>query len=315
MSKYDTSSIKTFDNEVVQQKLENQLITAMDMNQFITPDYSLAATPGMKIKIRTYHGNGDVEDVAMGAGNTGDIGAFYTEEEYEVGTTQGRVPYFDEQEMNDPTAIDKAIQYLSEQLTNDMTNKIVAEFQKGSNVAVKFSWDFAGVVDAIASMPDEKNEGLFMVINKKDYAKFQKNLGESLKYIEAFARSGYVGTVAGVPVYVTAAVPEGDAFLATKEAVTCFTKKGVTTESERDANTRKNTLYGRVVRVIALTNDNKVVRLVAKDWTYTAVVSPTGNPAEQGWFERSGSAAPYTYTATTDTTVQSGKTYYSRSIA
>ena len=46
----------------------------------------------------------------------------------------------------------------------------------------------------------------------------------------------------------------------------------------------------------------------AKPATYTAVTNPTGNPSEQGWYEKSGD----TYVLTTDTTVQSGKTYYTK---
>lgn len=260
-SKYDTANILVFDNEILAQKLENQLITTLDMNQYITTDYSLSAVPGMSIEIHTYHGTGDVEDLGMGEGNTGDIGANYTTEKYEVETTQGRVPYFDEQQMNDPVAIDKAIQHLSEQLTNDLTEKIVAELDKASNKVPGFTFDFAGVVEAIASMPGENNDGLFMLINKKDYATFQKNLNDSLQYVEAFARTGYVGSVAGVPVVMTAAVPAGTAYIASKEAVTAFVKKGVEVEQERDANTRKNTIYGRKVMVVALTNDDKVVKL------------------------------------------------------
>lgn len=40
--------------------------------------------------------------------------------------------------------------------------------------------------------------------------------------------------------------------------------------------------------------------------TYTAVENPSGNPAEQGWYEKSGN----TYSQTTDTAVVEGKTYY-----
>lgn len=40
--------------------------------------------------------------------------------------------------------------------------------------------------------------------------------------------------------------------------------------------------------------------------TYTAVTNPTGNPAQQGWYEKSGDV----YSLTTDTEVESGKTYY-----
>ena len=43
--------------------------------------------------------------------------------------------------------------------------------------------------------------------------------------------------------------------------------------------------------------------------TYTAVENPSGNPAEQGWYEKSGN----TYSQTTDTEVVEGKTYYVKS--
>lgn len=264
-NRYDTAAIKVFPNEVLEVKLENQLTTALDMNQFITTDYSLTANPGMSIKVRTYTGSGNVEDVGMGVGNSGDIGSSFSETSYAVGTTQGRVVYYDEQQMDDPTAIDKAIQHLSEQLTNDVTRKIVAELEKGTNKIYNYGFDFAGTVDAIASFPDEttKDEALFMLINRKDYAKLQKNLGTALQYVEDFVRKGYVGTVAGVPVYMSDAVTEGTAYLGTRAAVTAYIKKGNEVEQERDANLRKNSIYARNVKVIALTNDNKVVVLKA----------------------------------------------------
>lgn len=45
------------------------------------------------------------------------------------------------------------------------------------------------------------------------------------------------------------------------------------------------------------------------DEVYVAVSSPSGNPQAQGWYESDGQTPP-TYTLTTDTTVQAGKTYY-----
>lgn len=46
-----------------------------------------------------------------------------------------------------------------------------------------------------------------------------------------------------------------------------------------------------------------------------AEATPVGteNPSTEGWYERSGSAEPYTYTLSTDTTVDSEKTYYVKS--
>lgn len=49
---------------------------------------------------------------------------------------------------------------------------------------------------------------------------------------------------------------------------------------------------------------------VATTVTYTAVASPTGNPSTSGYYEKN---ADGTYSASTDPTVQSGKTYYTKS--
>lgn len=46
------------------------------------------------------------------------------------------------------------------------------------------------------------------------------------------------------------------------------------------------------------------------DDEYKAVSNPSGNPKSQGWYERSGTSPNYVYTLTNDTSVQSGKTYY-----
>ena len=63
----------------------------------------------------------------------------------------------------------------------------------------------------------------------------------------------------------------------------------------------------------ALWYGNAPYAAIAQTWKYTAV-SPAGteNPAEEGWYERSGESEPYTYTLTTDTEVDSEVTYYIR---
>ena len=55
-------------------------------------------------------------------------------------------------------------------------------------------------------------------------------------------------------------------------------------------------------------------RLAVTGASYDAVTPVTGdNPAEKGWYERSGSAGAYVYTLTDDTTVADGVTYYAKS--
>lgn len=58
---------------------------------------------------------------------------------------------------------------------------------------------------------------------------------------------------------VSKAVPDGTAIIASKKAVTCFVKKDSEIETDRDKNTRTNTIYGRFVNVVALTDASEVV--------------------------------------------------------
>jgi len=311
---YTAMSHTVYENFVLENKLEDLLITNLDLNQFATHDDSLVENPGMKKVIHTYTSSGDVEDLAMGQGNTDGIVVSFSDEEYEVGTTQGRFSYYDEQEMTDPMVVDAGLDGLAKRMANDLTEKVVAEFDKADLIASGVNWSFDSFVDAIALYPYEDEAGLFCLINPAQKADIRKALADDLKYVEDFARTGYIGSVCGVPIYVTKAVADGTAFIATKDAVTIFTKKGAETEQERDANTRLNTVYARKVMLVAITDKTRVIKMTAKNWSYTAVVSPDVDDIGT-YFERSGSAGSYVYTKTTDTALDANKTYYTRELA
>ena len=250
-----------YENFVLENKLEDLLTTAIDLNQYMTHDTSLTEVPGMKKVINTYTSTGDVEDLNMGEGNSNEIEVSFTSKEYTVGVTQGKFAYYDEQEMKDPMVVDAGLAGLAQKMTNDLTKKAIAEFAKGTNIKTNVTWTFNDIVDAIAAYPYEDEEGLFLLINPEEKAVFRKNLGEDLKYVEDFARTGYIGSVCGVPVVVSKAVPKGTGYLAHRSAVTVFTKKGAETEQERDADTRKTSIFARKVMLVALTDDTRVVVL------------------------------------------------------
>lgn len=252
-----------YENFVLENKIENLLKTSVDMNAYVTADYSLSESAGMKKVINKYTATGSVEDLAMGKGNTGEFEVSFTPVEYTVGTTQGKFAYYDEQEMQDPMVVEAGLQALAQSMANDLTDKAIAEFGKAT-LAIAQDWSFDGIVDAIAKMNVEDEAGLFLIVNPAQKAIIRKNLGEDLKYSEGFARTGYIGSVCGVPVIVSKAVPAGTGFLATKEAVTVFIKKGAEIEPERDADTRKNTIFARKAMVVALTDATKVVKLTTK---------------------------------------------------
>lgn len=160
--------------------------------------------------------------------------------------------------------VEVGLKGLTDKMTNDFTAKAIAEFGKGSKIVYGATFTYNDVVDALAQYPFEDEAGLFMLINPAQLAAFRKNLKDDLKYVEANVRTGYIGTVCGVPVVISKAVPAGKAYIADKTAVTAFIKKGVEVEQERDANIRENKIYGRKVALIALTDDRRVIRLSTK---------------------------------------------------
>lgn len=250
-----------YENSILSNKINNILTTAIDVNNYLTVDTSMTEQAGMKKVVNTYTSTGDVEQLAMGAGNTGEIEVSFTPVEYDVLTFQGKFAFYDEQEMQDPMIVDTGLQHSADRMTNKFTELAIAEFEKATLVQEGSAWSFDMIVDAIAKMNIEKEDGLFLLISPADQAALRKALKDNLSYSEAFVRTGYIGSVAGVPVVVSKAVGEKKGYLATKEAVTLFLKKSSETEYERDADHRQNTYWVRKVGVVALTDATKVVKI------------------------------------------------------
>ena len=254
-----------YENIVLENKIKDMLDTKLAVNPFMTIDRSLTENAGRKKQVAVYDATGSVRDVAMGEGNQTADGIQVTRsyKEYEVKYTQGFVEWHDEELEKDPMLMDVAMDKQSAVMVNDLTSKFYTELGKATTHTMEYpstGINFDTVVDAISNFGEDET-GLFLLINPAQKAQLRKNLKDELKYTEGYVRTGYIGTVCNVPVYVSKAVPTDTAYLATKEAVTCFVKKDVSSEQERDANIRKNTIYFRRENVVALTDDSKVVKL------------------------------------------------------
>ena len=261
-----------YENQVLENKVEEMLTTLLDFNQFMTTDTSLAENAGMKKVINTYTAEGDAEYLEMTEGNDEEIAVSFTPAEYIVKTLQQKFVYFDEQEMNDPMVVEVGLQKMSANMVNAMVAEAIAEMDKATLIKYGCSWEYADVVDAIAMYPHEQAEGLMLLISPEIEAAFRKNLVQYLSYVEANARTGYIGSICGVPVYKSAAmkedkglVSEACAFLVDRRAITNFVKKGVEIEQSRDIDTRKNTIVSRKVGLVALTDATRIVKLVESD--------------------------------------------------
>lgn len=250
-----------YENVVLSNKLNDILTTQVNLNNYMTVDTSLAEGAGMKKVVNTYTSTGSIEELGMGEGNSTEIEMSFTPAEYEVKTYQGKFAFFDEQEMTDPYIVDAGLKHAADNMVNEFTTKAVAEMEKATLEVKPGAWSFDAVVDAIAKLNIEDETGLFLLISPADQAALRKALKDQLSYSEGFARTGYIGTVAGVPVIVSKAIPAGKGYLATKEAVTVFIKKDSETEYDRDKDIRKNIYYVRKFGVVALTNADKIVKI------------------------------------------------------
>lgn len=249
------------ENVVISNKINDILTTGINLNNYLTVDNTLAEDAGMKKKVITYTSTNNVKQVGMGIGNEDEsLEISKNEAEYEVLTYQGRFDFFDEEEMRNPIVVDTGLKHSADNMINKFTELAIAEYERAQEVPAS-AWSFDVVVDAIAKMNLEDEAGLFLLISPEDKAGFRKALKDDLSYSEAFVRTGYIGTVCGVPVIVSKAVPAGKGYLATKDAITVFIKKDTETEYERDADIRKNSYWVRKVAVVALTDASKAVKI------------------------------------------------------
>ena len=252
-----------YDNFVLENKFKDILETKLDAIKFMTVDTDLQGVEGMKKTINTYTYEGAVEAVAEGATNTTRGKVTFADQDYEVKVKQQVFDYTDEQAMKDKNVVEVGIKGSATEMVNDLNNDFFTEIARTSTLHTHtgaLSYDV--IVDAIEKMNIEDETGLFLLIGTDLKAQIRKDADFKASRLGEMLYHGQIGDICGVPVAVSKKVPKNTAYLATKEAVTVFIKKGTEIEQSRDANTRKNEIFARKYMVVALTDDTRVIRLV-----------------------------------------------------
>lgn len=259
-----------YENFFLASIVEDQFNSHLDLARFVTVDTSLQGTAGMKKIINVYSATDGTEKLSQGQGNSKSITAGFTQKEYEILLAQNRFEWFDEEAMKDPQLVPVGMKHAGTDLFNTMNADIFAEYKKGTQTVPASAPNFDAFVDAVAKMNVENDENIeiFAFVNPKNKAAVRKALKDELKYIEAYARAGYIGSVAGVNIYDKKDAEDNEIIVATKEAVRLLVKTGTEVEqhtkgnrSEEAANVRKNDVISRKYYVAALDNDTKVVRI------------------------------------------------------
>lgn len=257
-----------YDNFYLSNEVEDQYNSHLDLQQFCTVDNSLVGTPGMKRRINVYRATDGTEKLAMGVGNSKSIEVSYSDVEYEILLAQNRFEYYDEQAMIDPMLVPVGVRHMGTDMYNTVNDDIFAEFNKTSLEVNVTSLGFEAFVDATVALNLENLNGvsIFGFVHPSDMGALRKALKDDLKYVEAFARNGYIGTVAGINLYTKKDAVPKTVIIGTKEAVTLFNKKGVEIEQpprdSQDANIRKNTILSRKYYLAALTDETKAVKII-----------------------------------------------------
>lgn len=259
-----------YENFFLSNEVEDQFKSHLDLQQFCTVDNNLVGTPGMTRKINVYKATDGTEKLDMGDGNTKSITVGYTQKEYKILLAQNRFDYYDEQAMTDPMLVPVGMKHAGTDMFNTVNKDIFDEFNNATLSVSGTAFGFDIFVDAVAKLNLENLEGvtIFGFVCPEDMAKVRKALKDDLKYVEAFAKNGYVGTVAGVNLYTKKDAVAGTVVIGTKEAVTLFNKKGVEVEqitegkrSETAANIRQSSIFTRKYYLAALTDETKAVKI------------------------------------------------------
>ena len=251
-----------YPNFVLESRLSDLLNTKLNTRSLMTIDDSLTESAGMIKKINTYTYTGKVEKVTKGNKNTQRGAVSYTTKQYEVEVAQQVFDYYDEEFMQDPKVVEMGMNGGATLMVNDMNEKYFKELAKATlnhKYTAKFSYD--AVVDAIQLMNLEDESGLFLIIGNDLKAEVRKDEDFKAARQGEILFNGQIGNISGVPVLVSKLVPKNTAYLATKEAITLFTKKDSEVEQERDGEIRQNTVIMRKVNLVALTDATKVVKI------------------------------------------------------
>ena len=279
------ASVVTKQQGFVSNEIEDTYLSHLDLNGFCTVDNSLQGVPGDIRTIDVYGASGTAVDVAEGYGNSTSISTTLTPKRYQIKCAQDWFRYSDEALMRDPIAVQTGLNHMGVALFNKVNSDIYTQMKSvtGDDHTLSANKpDFSAFVDAVSKLAIKDQAGedamdaqqrflpqVFALLGKAEIAAARKELKDELKYVEAYARTGYVGTVAGVNLYYKQDATTGIIMVGTRKAVTVFNKTGVNVEyaarnggESGTANIRMNDVYARKYYIAALTDTDQMVKMI-----------------------------------------------------
>ena len=254
-----------FSNKVIEAKAKDLLSTAVNTRALMTVDEDLTQEAGMVKTINVYTYTGEAEELGVGVGNTaskrGSI--TYAGTDYTVKMVQQAFDYYDEDFMKDETIVDNMLKGANQVMVNKMTSDFITEAKKATlsqTFAKNGAIGYDTIVDAISKLNLEDESKVFLVLPNAWKAALRKDPDYKSAQLGEVIYNGQVGTICGIPVICSKALTDA-AFVMTAEAIKLFMKKDVEVEQDRDADTRKNSVYLRTAYICALVDATKIAKI------------------------------------------------------
>ena len=252
-----------YENFVLENKMTDLVNSNLDVRSLMTIDFSLAESAGLKKVINKYTYTGAVEKLAKGAKNTTKGSVTFTPNTYTVNRYQQTYVYNDMDVMQDPYLIDVASKGASDLMANEIRSEYFTELAKISNVSKYTTFNYAAIVDALASINKEVETDMFIIMGADLRAAIRKDSDFIASKQGEILYTGQFGTICGLPVLFSKLVPEGTAYITKKDAVKFFVKKEGSVEQDRDIETKDNTVVYERHGVMALVDDTYSVKMTA----------------------------------------------------
>lgn len=250
-----------YENFIIENKMTDLVNSELNVRSLMTIDYSLAEAAGLKKVINKYTYTGKVEKLAKGAKNTTKGGVTFTPKEYTVERYQQTYTYNDMDVMQDPYLIDVASKGASVLMANEIKTEYFAELAKISNSSEYTEFNYAAIVDALASIDKEVETDMFVIMGNDLRAAIRKDADFIASKQGEILYTGQFGTICGLPVLFSKLVPEGTAYITKKDAVKFFVKKEGSVEQDRDIESKDNTVVYERHGVMALVDDTYSIKM------------------------------------------------------
>lgn len=250
-----------YNNVVIENRINNILNTQLEARTLMTIDNSLQGDDGVTKKIKKYVYTGTAQAVDKdGTATAGSVA--YVDKDYVIQRVQAKFVYNDTDAMTDSKYVETGIDGMPKSMVNYANAKFFGELEKIGNAVATTAFNYNAIVDAIADMDVEDENGIY-ILGGNDFKKaIRKDVELKAVNQGEIIFNGQIGSLVGKPIIISKLVPEGIAYVMNNEAVTCFIKKDTFVEQSRDVEKKNTTMVADNYMIIAQTNDTKARKVV-----------------------------------------------------